>query len=158
MSDSGNHVVFGPLGRRLVRLAASPDGQFLALQHVPQNYNTADYHWLYFRRSGGTFEEVGEVPGYMQRHDAAPLDDGHCLLLETDSQSVQLARCAPAAEGIAEVARWEVWSTMSFHDATLRLLPSGREALVLVTDRDDKQVDWGGGALPDYIQTWLSSG
>lgn len=45
--------------------------------------------------------------------------------------------------------------TLSLSDASLRLLPSGREALVFVTDRDDKQVDWGGGADPDYIQTWI---
>lgn len=152
MPDYRDPVVFGPLGRRIVRLAASPDGRFLALQHVPRNYDTSDYHWLFFRAEGGTFVEVGAFPGPV---DFAPLDDGQCLLLQNHGGAVVLARYAPAAEGMTEVARWEVWGTISFCDASLWLMPSGREALVLVTDRDDKQVDWGGGPPPDYIQTWL---
>lgn len=152
MTELCDPVVFGPLGRRIVNLAASPDGRFLAFQHVPQNYDTADYHWLFFRAEGETFVEVGILPGAV---DFAPLDDGQCLSLEADRGVVKLARYAPAAQGMAEVARWEVWGAMSLNDATLRLMPSGREALVLVTDQDDKQVDWGGGPPPDYIQTWL---
>ena len=145
------HVVFGPLGRRIVNLAASPNGRFLALQHVPRNYSTADYHWLFFREEGETFVEVGGLHGSI---DHAPLDDGHCLSLE-DRGRVELAIYAPGPQEPVQVARWPVWSPISLSEATLRLMPSGREALVLVTDRDDKQVDWGGGPPPDYIQTWL---
>jgi len=136
-----------------VNLAASPNGRFLAFQHVPQDYDSADHHWLFFRAEGDTFVEAGALPVSM---DFAPLDDGQCLALEVMGRGVvELARYAPSAQGMAQAARWEVWSAMSFNDVTLRLMPSGREALVLVTDQDDKQVDWGGGPPPDYIQTWL---
>jgi hypothetical protein len=145
-------IVFGPLGRRIVNLAASPNGRFIALQHVPRNYNTADYHWLFFRAEGDTFVEVGAFPGSL---DHVPLDDGHCLSLEDRGGMVELARYAPSAQGPEQVARWGVWGAISLCEATLRLMPTGSEALVLVTDRDDKQVDWGGGPPPDYIQTWL---
>lgn len=156
MASADNHVVFGPPGRRIVRLAASPNGKFLALQHVPQNYSTADYHWLYFRRSGNTFEDLGEIPGMKSRRlDVAPLDDGRCLLLEEENGVVFLTPHAQPDAGGAKAIRWKLGGTLSFVDATLRVLPSGREALVLITDRDDKQVDWGGGPPPDYIQTWL---
>lgn len=143
-----NPVVIGPLGRRIVNLAASPNGRFIAFQHVPQDYDSRDHRWLFLRAEGDTFVEAGALPGSMA---FAPLDDGQCLALEVVGRGVvELVRYAPH-----EVARREVWSTMSFNDATLRLMPSGREALVLVTDQDDKHVDWGGGPPPDYIQTWL---
>src|SRR6185312_2776283 len=66
-----------------------------------------------------------------------------------------LARYESSAGRMAEVARWAVDGTLSLSDARLRLLPSGGGALVLVTDRDDKEVDGGGGPDPDYIQTWI---
>ncbi|HEV7238303.1 MAG TPA: hypothetical protein VGQ36_03610 [Thermoanaerobaculia bacterium] len=147
-----NPLVFGPLGRRIVNLAVSPNGRFLAFQHIPQNYYTGDYHWLLYRAEGDTFVEVGTLPG---SSEFALLDDGQYVALQGREGMVELARYAPAAQGMTEVARWDVWGTMSLNDATLRLMPSGREALVLVTDQDDKQVDWGGGPPPDYIQTWL---
>lgn len=163
---AGTHfVVFGPPGRRITNLSASPNGQFLACKHVPQNYNTADYHYLFFRQDGGAYVEAGALPeappmrqefrSSMRRWGFAPLDDGGCLFLETDDSTVYLARYESTAGGMAEVARWNVAGTLSLSDASLRLLPSEREALVLVTDRDDKQVDWGGGPPPDYIQTWM---
>jgi hypothetical protein len=162
---STHFVVFGPPGRRITNLAASPNGRFLACLHVPQNYNTADYHHLFFRQAGDTYVEAGPLPeppparhdlrSSIRRSDFAPLDDGGCLVLETDHSAVYLARYEPSAGGMAEAARWEVAGTLSLCDASLRLLPSGREALVLVTDQDDKQVDWGGGPPPDYIQTWI---
>ncbi len=67
MPERPNHVVFGALGRRIVNLAASPNGRFLALQHVPLNYDSADYHWLYFRAEEDTFVEMGALPGYFRR-------------------------------------------------------------------------------------------
>jgi hypothetical protein len=152
MPERCNPVVFGPLGRRIVNLAASPNGRFLAFQPVPRNYDTADSHWLFFRAEGERFVEAGTLPGSM---DFAPLDEGDCLSLENRNGVVELARYAPAAGATAEVARWKVWGTISLCDAALRLMPSAREALVLVTDQDDKQVDWGGGPPPDSIQTWL---
>jgi len=123
MSDRGNHVVFGPLGCRITRLAASPNGEYLVLHHVPQNYDTSNYHWLLFRRSGDTYEQVGELAG--SASDVAPLDDGQCVLLMTDYTGTELARWAPAASGMAEVARWGVWNTICLSDAQLRMLPVG---------------------------------
>lgn len=153
MPERCNPIVFGPLGRRIVKLASSPNGRFIALYHEPPNYDSADRHWLFCRADGDTFVEAGALPGPL---DFLPLDSGQCLTLETDRRGmVELARYAPTAQGMTQVARWEVWCAMSFNDATLRLMPTGREALVLVTDQDDKQVDWGGGPPPDYIQTWL---
>lgn len=153
MTHGSNHVVFGPRGVRILRLAASLNGQYLAFVHVPQNYNSSDCHWLFFRQSGDTYEQVGEIPG--SPTDVAPLDDGQCLVLFTDYTGPVLTRWAAAAAGMTEVARWNLLGTLSLSDATLRLLPSGHEALVIAIDRDDKQVDWGGGPPPDYIQTWL---
>lgn len=159
------HAVFGPLGRRILNLQASPSGHGIAFQHVPEHYSTDDYHEVVYRRSGETYVEVGEFPmppalsspyrGTMQRTVFAPLDDGQCLALEVEPGGVDWARYAPAAGGLEQVARRTLHGTYSQSEATLRLLPGGREAVVHISDRDDKNADWGGGPLPDYPQTYL---
>jgi len=137
----------------------------VAFQHVPENYNTVDYRWAVFQQAGETYIELGELPspppmpsgytGTLQRAAFAPLDGGQCLSLEADAQRVELARYAPASVGFTEVARWMVSGASSLSGASLHLLRSGLEALVIVDDRDDGHTDWGGGPLPVHSRTWL---
>ncbi|HEV7667500.1 MAG TPA: hypothetical protein VGS22_03170 [Thermoanaerobaculia bacterium] len=138
-----------------MKLSTSPNGQLLACKHVPQNYDTTDYHDLLFRQAGDTYVEVGaflESPperhgsqSLMRRLDCVPLDEGGCLVLETDDSTVYLARYESSAGRVAEAARWIVDAALSLSHATLRLLPSGREALVIITDRDDSRRIGGAG-------------
>ena len=165
MAQNVHPLVFGPLGRRITHLVASPDGRTLAFKHIPQNYSTDDYHDVLYRKAGDTYVDLGELPtpppigyGYseaMQRADFAPLDDGQCLSLETGPHSIALARYAPAESGLVEAARWNIGGTLSLVGATLRLRPSGQEVVVHISDRDDKNVDWGGGPPPDFPQSYL---
>ena len=98
-------IAFGPLGRRIVNLAASPNGRFLAFQHVPQDYRSSDYHWLFFRAEGDTFVEAGAFPGPVE---FAPLDEGEVLSLENIDGAIHLVRYAPALPRMVEVARWHL--------------------------------------------------
>lgn len=115
MAKAAHFVVFGPPRRRITNLSASPNGRYLACKHVPQNYNTADYHYLFFRQTGDTYVEVGALPeappmpreykSSMSRWGFAPLDDGGCLVLETDDHRVYVARYESSAGHMAEAAR-----------------------------------------------------
>ena len=156
---------FGPLGRRILSLAASPNGEAIAFHHVPENYDTRDYHESLFRRAGDTYVCVGDLPqpapatpsigGTKRRSDFKPLDNGDCLSLETDAYHVDLARYVAGDNGLVQADRWEVGGAISLNGASLNLLPSGMHAVVHISDRDDKFSDWGGGPEPDYPQTFL---
>jgi hypothetical protein len=57
---------------------------------------------------------------------------------------------------MAESARWEVCWLRSYCNAHFGILSSGKDAVVLTTDFDDKDADWGGGgAAGEYTQTWF---
>ena len=165
LSTGAQPFAFGPLGRRVLKLRASPNGQSIACHHVPENYDTTDYHESLFRRAGDTYVKVGDLPQppmahpslavTMRRSDFAPLDSGDCLSLETDAYGVHLARYVAADNGLAQADRWEVCGAISLSGATLSLLPSGTHAVVHISDRDDKFADWGGGPEPDFPQTFL---
>jgi hypothetical protein len=90
------------------------------------------------------------------RRSFAALDDGHCLFLQTNTHDVELVRHTATAEGMAESARWAVCELRSYCNAHFAILPSGKEAVVLATDYDDNDADWGGGGGPGaYTQTWF---
>jgi hypothetical protein len=132
---------------------------------VRKNPGTSDSSWLFFRETGGTYIEVGEMPppplmpydpDATTRRDFALIDSGHCLFLQTNTHAVELARHAPTSSGMAQSARWEVSWLHSYSNAIFRILPSGNEAVVLTTDHDDYDADWGGGGRePDYTQKWF---
>jgi hypothetical protein len=165
LSQAQHQVIAGTPGRRITELAGSPNGRYLACEYVRKGRWTSDCSWLFFLEAAATFEEAGEMapaPPALQdfsstiRRSFAALDDGHCLFLQTNTHDVELVRYTPTTAGIAESARWQVCSLRSYHNAILRILPPGQEAVVLTTDYDDKDADWGGGgAAGEYTQRWF---
>ena len=157
--------VIGPMGRRITYLAASPNGQHIAFKHIPQNYATDDYHDVLYQPADDTYVEVDELPapppvhygysGLKQRAYFSPLDDGQCLSIEIEPVGVDLVRYAPSANGLVEVFRRCLVGTYGTSGVSVQLVDSGKRAVVHVSDRDDKNADWGGGPLPDYPQTYL---
>jgi hypothetical protein len=165
LSVAAPSYVFGPLGRRILSLAASPNGESIACHHVPENYDTRDYHESLFRKAGDTYVSLGDLPepapassslgGTKRRSGFVPLDNGDCLSLETDAYHVDLARYVAGENGLVQADRWEVGGAISLNGASLSLLPSGTHAVIHISDRDDKFADWGGGPEPDFPQTYL---
>jgi hypothetical protein len=165
LSQEHHYVIAGTPGRRITGLAVSPKGGCLACEYVRKGKWTTDQSWLFFREADGTYVEAGEMPpasptlqdfSATTRRSFAALDDGHCLFLQTNTHDVELVRHTASAEGMAESARWEVCWLRSYYNAHLGILPSGKEAVVLTSDYDDQDADWGGGGLPgQYTQKWF---
>jgi hypothetical protein len=163
--DEHHTVIGGTPGRRIIKLASSRNGGYLAGEYVRKGKWTSDASCLFFREEAGSYLEAGEMaptPPPLQdfssttRRSFAALDDGHCLFLQTNTHDVELVRYTAAADGMIESARWEVCWLRSYVNAHCEILPSGKEAVVLTTDHDDQDADWGGGGGPgQYTQQWF---
>jgi hypothetical protein len=162
LSEEHHVVIAGTPGRRITDLAVSPNGRYLACEYVRKSKWTSDSSWLFFRQAAGTYVEAGEMAPATEhdfpsttRRSFAALDDGHCLFLETDLHDVELVRYSATTAGMAQPTRWPICSLRSYHNAIVRIVPSG-DALVLTTDYDDQDADWGGGGGPGYYtQKWF---
>ncbi|MBX7218517.1 MAG: hypothetical protein K1Y36_01085 [Blastocatellia bacterium] len=144
------HHFFSRTGVPVRNIVPSPNGSHLAL--VADEWRKFGTDWGFgawlFRREGHTFVNLGELP--VAAHNLMVLDDGTCFTTVRAYEGVEVVRCDLTGQGLTEAARWVEIQGSSLLEPLALLLPSGFEALLMATDRDDGH----GWSEPVYTDLW----